>query len=244
LEDRNYDFATLGKRTRKNIRHGLNACYVEPISFECLADEGFLLQLDTLDRQGRKLHLQHSQWKELCFTAGDLPGFEAWGALVDKKLVAAAIVFHMDDYYYVLYQQSLRQFLSENVNNALTFVMTQDLIKRSETKSIFYGLHSLDAPSSLDEFKFRMGYVAKPVRQHVVLHPYLAACTSNLSHTLVNKLLKYNPGNPMLSKAEGMLRFYLQGRLPLKEQEWAECLVPYKEKMLNSLKCDNQTMNR
>jgi len=235
LKDTTYDLANLGKRTRKNIRRGLDFFCVEPISFERLAAEGFLLQLDTLKRQGRKLDLEHSKWKTLCFAANDLPGFEAWGATLDGSLAASAIIFRMDNYYYVLYQQSLSRYLSENVNNALTFTMTQDLIKRPETKSIFYGLHSLDAPSSLDEFKFRMGYMAKPVRQRVVFHPWLGLFANNLSHSIVQRLLNQNEGNPKLSKAEGILRFYLEGSLPLEEQNWPECLVPCKEELLNSL---------
>lgn len=234
LKDAAFELANLGKRTRKNVRRGLDFFCVEPISFECLATEGFLLQLDTLDRQGRKLDLEHSKWKTLCFAASDLPGFEAWGAMLDGKLAASALIFQMDNCYYVLYQQSLSQYLSENVNNALTFAITQNLVKRPETKSIFYGLHSLDAPSSLDEFKFRMGYIAKPVRQRVVFHPWLGLFANNFSHAIVQRLLHQNKGNPKLSKAEGILRFYLEGCLPLEEQNWPECLVSRKEELLNS----------
>lgn len=234
MEDPTYGFASLGKRTRKNVRRGLDFSKVEPISFECLAQEGFLLQVDTLERQGRKVELEHNKWRTLCLAARDLPGFEAWGALVDGKLAASALVFRMDDWYYILYQQSLRKYLPENVNNALTFTMTQNLINRPGTRSIFYGLHSLDASASLDEFKFRMGYLAKPVRQRVVFHPWLGSFGNDLSHSITQRLLSHVPGHPILSKAEGMLRFYLEGRLPLREQNWPECIAPCKIALVNS----------
>ena len=234
MEDATYDLASLGKRTRKNVRRGLDFSTVEPISFECLAEEGFLLQLDTMDRQGRKVDLEHSRWRRLCLSARDLPGFEAWGARVDGKLAASALVFRMDDWYYILYQQSLRRYLPENVNNALTFTMTQNLINRPETGSIFYGLHSLDASASLDEFKFRMGYLAKPVRQRVVFHPWLGSIGTDLSHSITRRLLSHVQGHPILSKAEGMLRFYLEGKLPLREQTWPACLASCKVVLVDS----------
>lgn len=234
LEDTAYDFPNLASRTRTNVRRGLEFCRVEPICFERLADEGFSLQLDTLDRQGRKLDLAQSKWKRLCLTAGDLPGFEAWGALVNGKLTASIITFLMQDCYYILYPQCLRQYLPERVNNALSFAVTCNLMKRPETKCIHYGLHSLDAPPSVDEFKFRMGYIAKPVRQRVDFHPWLRAFATPTTYKLLTHLFDGDRGNPMIAKAEGMLRFYLEGKRSLEEQNWPEGLVSCKKELLNS----------
>ncbi len=118
----------------------------------------------------------------------------------------------------MLYQQCHRDYLAEHVNNAMSFVVTKTMIERLEVKSILYGLHSLDAPPSVDEFKFRMGYTARPVRQRVVFNPWVRPMFNSASHALLRVGLRLRPGNPTLSKAEGMLRFYLQGRLPLSRQ--------------------------
>ncbi|MEW6285006.1 MAG: hypothetical protein AB1509_02150 [Chloroflexota bacterium] len=217
-EGKGYGYETLGKWSRKNVRRGLSHCRVEPISFERLAEEGFDLQVDTLARQGRKLHLEKQTWHTRCLSARDLPGFDAWGALVNGRLAASVITFQMGEWGYMLYQQCHRDFLAEHVNNALSFVVTCALLERPETRAILYGLHSLDAPPSVDEFKFRMGYTAKPVRQRVVFHPWLRPFMNRASHTLLKAGLRLKPGHPALSKAEGMLRFYLQGRLPLEKQ--------------------------
>jgi hypothetical protein len=221
---KDYNLDVLGKWARKNVRRGLANCQVEPISFERLAEEGWSLQLDTLDRQGRRLHLEQEAWRTRCLAAGNLPGFEAWGALVAGKLAASVITFRMDDCYYMLYQQCLRHYLPEHVNNALCFVVTQNIIRRPETKSILYGLHSLDASPSVDEFKFRMGYSARPVRQRVVFHPALRPLFNPASHALLAWILHLKPGNPSIAKAEGMLRFYLIGKRPLEQQDWPEVL--------------------
>ncbi len=226
-----YDFENLGKWARKNIRRGMGHCSVEQISFERLADEGFALQTDTLARQGRKLDIEREVWQTRCLSAKDLVGFEAWGALVNGRLAASVITFQMDDWCYMLYQQCHRDYLSQHVNNALSFVVTRTMVGRPDIKAILYGLHSLDAPPSVDEFKFRMGYTAKPVRQRVVFHPWVRPFMNNASHALLQAGLRLSPGNPMLSKAEGMLRFYLQGKLPLSEQS----LPPPLQTQLTSL---------
>ena len=135
----------------------------------------------------------------------------------------------MSDCVYMLYQQCLEQYLSEHVNNALSCTVTREMISRSTTRSILYGLHSLDAPSSVDEFKFRMGYTARPVRQRVVFHPRVAPFISPFSYQVVRKLTRVFQGNPLLAKTEGMLRFYLEGRKPLSEQHLPSVLL----KMMN-----------
>ena len=63
-----------------------------------------------------------------------------------------------------------------------------------------------------------MGYSAKPVRQRVVFNPYLQPLVNPLLHACLRAGRKLLPGSPVLSKTEGMLRFYLQGKLPLAEQ--------------------------
>lgn len=219
-----YHLEQLGRWARKNVRRGLKNCVVEPITFERVAREGWDLQIDTLDRQGRRLEVERRVWERRCQAAGELPGFQAWGALVDGSLAASVITFLMDDTIYMLYQQCKRQYLTAHVNNALGFEVTRQAILRPEVRGILYGLHSLDAPPSVDEFKFRMGYQAKPVRQRVVFHPLLAPLFNPLTHRILSRGRRWKPGSPTLAKAEGMVRFYLQGRRPLGEQVWPDIL--------------------
>jgi len=224
-EGNSYGFDSLGKWARKNVRRGLKNCSVEPISLERLSEDGWLLQRDTLDRQGRRLNLTKDKWETICSSAKDLPGFEAWGALCDGRLAASVITFLMDDCIYMLYQQCYREYLTEHVNNALSFVVTQTVTGRPQVRSILYGLHSLDAPANVDEFKFRMGYTAKAVRQRVVFHPRLTPFFNNATYKFVRLLSRLRPGDPVLAKAEGMFRFYLEGQRPLNQQTWPEVLT-------------------
>jgi hypothetical protein len=229
-----YTLNSLEKCTRKNVRRGLRNCRVEPISFKRLAEEGLPLQLDTLNRQARRVRINQKTWTRLCMTAADLPGFTAWGALVDSKLAASVITFQLEDTGYLLYQQCDRNYLPCRVNNALAFVVTQAMLASPGIHSILYGLHSLDAPPSVDEFKFRMGYTPRLVRQRVVFHPWLSPLVNPLTYSIVGSLNHLWRGYQMLTKAGGMLRFYLEGQRPIEEQSWPEALWAQRQMFLNS----------
>ena len=57
-----------------------------------------------------------------------------------------------------------------------------------------------------------------------------------MTHTLTQKLLQRDPSNPQLAKAEGMLRFHLEGKRNITEQSWAECLDTQKDSLQHSLR--------
>jgi len=213
-----YSLQDLPKKARHDVKKGLSIAKVEPISFSMLAGEGWELRLDTLRRQGRVGAESESWWRKLCQTAEYLQVFEPWGAIADGKLVACLLGYHCDDYYCILYQQSLAEYLRFGVNNALTFVTTAEVLARPEVRRIFYGVQSLDAPASVDEFKFRMGYEPKLVRQRVEFHPYLRPFINKASYSLLKMTDRVLPNNHIISKAEGVFRFYLNGNLPLSEQ--------------------------
>ena len=226
FEGENYDFDNLGHRTRKNVRRGLRCCAVEPISFEQLVEEAWDLRRDALDRQGRKLNVTHELWRSRYLSTADLPGFEAWGARVERRLAGYLVSFQMGECFCIIDQQSHRGFLDQNVNNAMTFVVTQHALTQCGVRLLFYGVESLDAPARVSEFKFHMGYTAKPIRQRVVFHPQLVPLANRLSYRILTGMSRLLPGNRRLSKAKGMLRICLAEKRPGNLQndsqaEWA-----------------------
>jgi hypothetical protein len=62
---------------------------------------------------------------------------------------------------------------------------------------------------------------------------------NQFTHGIVARLLARKPSSRMLAKTEGMLRFYLQGRLPLGEQPWPECLLEQKDSLMTALSPQN-----
>ncbi|MBI5248727.1 MAG: hypothetical protein HY912_04465 [Desulfomonile tiedjei] len=215
-----YGLDRLGKWARKNVRRGLSKCSVERISLAELARTGWSLQEDTLNRQSRNPSFSSENWQKMCCAAGDLPGFTAWGAFTKEhgKLAASVITFQMDDWVYMLYQQCCSDMLALHANNALAFEVTTRVLEGTSTKSILYGLHSLDAPPSVDEFKFRMGYYPKPVKQRVKFNRLIAPGVNSYSYWGLKKLASLVETNATLSKAEGMCRFFLQGKAPTEKK--------------------------
>jgi hypothetical protein len=219
-----YDLSMLNKKTRNGVKRGMERFTVEEISFDRLAGEGWVLQEDTLSRQRRSRSMSQKQWETLCHSAKDLPGFHAFAATCGGELAGAVIVCRIDDLYSVPFAMSHCRFLQDHVNNALFFSVSCELLKREGINGIFFTVQSLDAPSNVDEFKLRMGFDPLVVRQNVAIHPYLKPFITPAVHSLNKKLLDCYPSNPFLAKTEGMLRFHLEGRRPIREQTLPDCL--------------------
>jgi hypothetical protein len=220
-----YNVDLLRSQARNAVKRGLAKCVIENVPFERVAEEGWLLQQDTLDRQGRSATMTQEDWRRICLSAVDLEGFEAWSALVDGEMAAALIISRIDDTFYVPYAFSHRKYLDFYVNNALFYSVSSNMLAREGINSIFFTVQSLDAPKSVDDFKFRMGLHAKAVRQRVVFNPMLEPLITPSTHKLISKLVSRYPEKASLAKVEGMIRFYLNGKLPVDDQEWPECVA-------------------
>jgi hypothetical protein len=207
---KDYDLHTLSHWARKNVKRGLRNCDVRRIDFEHLAVEGFYLQVDTLERQKRKLQITSEWWRSLCLAAKDLPGFDAWGAFVGDELAASVITFQDEDWGYMLYQQCLAKHLEAHANNALAFVVTRELMQREKIRQVLYSVKSLDAPPSVHEFQCRMGYYRKRVREYVVFNPLFAPFVNKLSYRLIHLITRQWPEQGFWSKVDGLVRVALR----------------------------------
>ncbi len=107
------------------------------------------------------------------------------------------------------------------------------MLRRRGISGVFFTVQSLDAPPNVDEFKFRMGFESKAVRQRVDFHPFIGPFVTPTAHAWLRKLVRRDPSNPFLAKAEGMVHFHLQGKCPLAEQAWPDCLTNQKELLVH-----------
>ena len=205
-----YGFNNLSAWARKNVRRGLKNTSVQPISLDRYIREGWLLRVDTLARQKRALRETRGDWERIYRAIADLPGFEIWAAESGSRLAATVVIFRMETWYYMVYQQCHSDFLREHAPNALSFTVTQELARRLGIDGIFYGMQSLDAPASVDEFKFRMGYEARPVRQCVTFHPWVKPLVNRFTYGALRRVTQFAPGRYWPAKAEGMVRVFLE----------------------------------
>jgi GNAT superfamily N-acetyltransferase len=170
-------------------------------------------------------------WEKLCLAAVGLPGFEAWAALSGDELASAIIVAQHGSVFSVPFAMSHRRFLGDHVNSALFYCTAKELLQREGVDSLFYTVQSLDAPPQVDEFKFRLGLQPKLVRQCVEFHPLLAPLATAQVHRWVQSWARWDSQNPFPAKAEGMLRFHLEGKKPLAEQAWPERLQKERDRL-------------
>lgn len=224
-----YTLESLRSKYRRGVVQGLSQFTIEQIPFSRMEADGWRLQEDTIHRQKRTDCIGHSEWIKMCQAAAQIPGFEAWGATLNRELGAALFTARIDDHWYVLYAMSHRKFFDKYINNAIFYAVSQELLKRDGIRTIFFTVQSLDACKSVDEFKFRMSFKPKLVRQRVSFHPYLRPIITRTTHQLLQRLLRITPGNYFVAKAEGMVRFFLEGQLPVKQQDLPEVAVPFDE---------------
>jgi hypothetical protein len=224
--DKDYSLDKLPKKARYDVRKGMSNFDVKLISCGKLASEGWELRYETLVRQKRTRAESKSWWERLCSTAEGLPGIECWGATDVRtgKLASSLLSIVCDNCFSILYQQSRTEHMRLGANSVLSYFVTREALKRFEIKEVFYGLHSLDAAASVDEYKFRLGFRARPVRQRVVFHHRLPHCFPRLGLYATRKLLRLKPESPSIAKAEGMFRFAVEGSRTLCEQKLPEPL--------------------
>jgi hypothetical protein len=227
-----YTLGMLKPQARNGVKKGQACFHVETIPFARLADEGWLLQRDSLERQDRLSSMKQETWQKICLAAEGLPGFEAWAAIADGELAGALFTARIDGVCCVPYALSRTKYLHEHVNNVLFFNACCNIFSQPGVNKIFFTVQSLDAPESVDEFKFRMSFLPKPVRQRVVLHPLLTPLATSTGYNLVKQISTRYPTSNIVAKTEGMVRFHRLGKVPLLEQEWPECVAHYKNQVI------------
>ncbi len=199
---RPYDLSCLNGKSRNQVRRGLERCIVRRIDADELGRLGAEAQSDTLRRHGQK---QVPMGFDRALRAS--PAFQAWGAFVDERLAAYLLVLLTDGWAHIMVNRSADSYLRLYPNNAVVYTAVLDLLSRPEIGAVSYGWEPLIPHESLEHFKLNMGFVRAPVKQCIVLHPWLRGCLRPSVKRAVQKLAGYNPGNTALSRASRILSF-------------------------------------
>ena len=214
-DTREYTLDALSANVRSKVRRGLKRCTVGPVPFSMLATAGLRAHQDTLDRQGRESILSGERWSRFWAAAAMTPGFEGWGAWTDDRLAAFLVTVTFDESVEFLLARSCSDELGAYPNNALIFYVTEEMMVRRGAPEITFGLESLEPVAPLDQFKFGMGFRARPLRQRVVFHPLVR---SLLRHQRIRRAFhrwadRKGAGAVFWRKADGLLRFAEDGGL-------------------------------
>jgi hypothetical protein len=209
-EDKNYDLNSVDANyARRQTRRGLEHFKINQIDFKELEKKGLPLVHDTLSRQGRDTKIwKTKKWHQYCHAAIGLEGFEAWGAFSDGHLAAFMISFLMHDHFTILHHSSSTKYLPLYSNNALVYSVTKEKLSHPDINCLFYGPESLDAPESLDKFKFRMGFVKKPMKQKIVFNPIIKPFINSNSYKMFQWISNKYPSSDLLRKMVGVVDFF------------------------------------
>jgi hypothetical protein len=212
--DKNYDITSVDAnyarhQTRRQTQRGLENFEIKQLTFKELATLGNPLNFDTLVRQGRSPQVWSEQkWRLYCEAADGLDGFEAWGAFSGQTLASFMMAFQMEDHFTILHQSSATEFLRSYPNNALVFSVTKLKLAQPNVNTVSYGPQSLDAPESLDTFKFRMGFEQRPMKQTIVFNPLIKPFINGAFHKSIQYIANAKPQSDTFRKVEGLVRFY------------------------------------
>lgn len=214
-DDPSYGLETLSANVRSKVRRGLKRCEVGPVPFATLVHAGRKAHEDTLARQGRDGSWAGEKWDRFWSAAKATPGMEGWGAWCGEALAAFLVTVSFDDGVEFLLARSSNDSLGAYPNNVLIFHVTQEMLRRRQAPQITFGLESLEPVGPLDQFKFGMGFHARPLRQRVVFHPLLHALVRRRS--LRNLFLRWSEWRGREAvfwrKVGGLLRFAEEGGL-------------------------------
>jgi hypothetical protein len=213
---REYGLDALSANVRSKVRRGLKRCSVAQVPCDVVATAGRRAHEDTLARQGRQGVLADERWDRFWAAAAVTPGIEVWGAWSAGDVLAAFLVtVTFDDSVEFLLARSCSEELHAYPNNALIFQVTEEMLVRRGVPEITFGLESLEPVGPLDQFKFSMGFRARPLRQRIVFHPLLRALLRQAPvRALVHRWSDRRGGEAVFwRKAAGLLRFAEEGGL-------------------------------
>jgi hypothetical protein len=166
--DREYDLGRLSANARSKIRRGLSRCTVERLEPAYVRASGRTMHEETLQRIGiREPYPWETYWRAV--ERSDV--VEVWGALAEGQLAAYLVAVRADRCAEIMVARSSTDALRFYPNNALVYTAVRDLLGRPGIDAVWFGAESLEGAETVDEFKLSMGFVKRPIRQQILLHP-------------------------------------------------------------------------
>lgn len=195
-----FDSTSPNGKSRNQIRRGLERCQVRTLTFDWLVHGGQEAHRDTMARHG-----QDSGSLGLNSRLDDCPGYGAWGAFVDDNLAAYIVTLCVEDWAHILVNRSADAYLKFYPNNALVFTVAQELLSRPGVSTVSYGWEPLASRGTLDHFKSGMGFQKEPVRQRIILRPWLRPLLNSTVCRAIAKMAGLHP-NDRLQRLAGFCR--------------------------------------
>ena len=208
MRDREYDIPHLQPKERRKTRRGQENCQIRPMGFDELQRLGMPLNLDTLARQRRDdpLFSDAERWARFCRAGAAVEGAQVWGAFVGDELATYTVIFRVGSIVSFVYTMSRTELMDRHSSPALTFTVTQTMIRNPEIEAVCYGPEGLSDSDGLDMYKQRMGFEKEPVVFAVQLRPVVRRALLNpTSRRVISAVTRRRPESDFYQRVQSIL---------------------------------------
>lgn len=215
-EDRDYRLERLGSAARRDIRRALRHLRFEFIDGPTLLAHGVRAFCDTQKRLGLSNGTPEIFLRDhvpICRN----PARHIAGAWAGDFLAAFGTFVAIDDWVDLAIYAADDHLSSCPVNGLIHFALEEYLVRR-KLRGVGYGLSSIQEVSkaaTLDRFKKKAGFEARPVHRAFAIHPLLRPFANRLTLCALRLCTHLRPGSRRWRKATGMLAAYLNRHAPL-----------------------------
>ena len=213
---RDYHLDRLSSQARRNARRAQRAFRFEFLDRGMLLAHGARAYCDTRARVGLSDGTVEAFEN---YTASLLarPGYKFVGAWCGDELAAYMWIQMIDDWA-AIGGYSANDHLRSCPNEGLINFVLDYCLAQGRCREVTYGLSSVQEDarsSSLDYFKKKVGFEARPVHRAFAFHPLVRPLINPLTNWALRGSLKFFPQSRMLRKASGVLANCLGRPVPL-----------------------------
>jgi hypothetical protein len=204
--DRGYHLEALSAQARRNARRAQRAFRFEFLDSDMLLAHGATAYCDTRARVGLSdgtVDAFQGYTASLLATAG----YKFVGAWSGDQLAAYMWILMVDDWASIG-AYAANDFLRSCPNEGLINFILDYCLAQGRCREVIYGLSSIQETarsSSLDYFKKKVGFEARPVHRAFAFHPLVRPLINPLSNWALRGCVKLFPQSRMLRKASGVL---------------------------------------
>lgn len=158
-----YSLESLNKKTRYDVRQGLNHCEVRTISSEFLAREGYECHKAAMTRRLQSVPFDEKSFHQRIPSYDRNEAYEIWGVFIEDKLVSYSVCRVIDK---VVYQDEAvfdPRYFKYRTSYALIHVMTDFYLNRQGAAYLTTGMRSISHETDyqnylINKFGYRKAY--------------------------------------------------------------------------------------
>ncbi len=217
-QDRGYRLEGLSSPARRDARRALRAFRCEFLDPDVLLARGARAYCDTRARVGLSDGTeQHFRGRIASLIAGS--GHRFVGAWRGGELAAFMYLQMVDDWVEIA-AYAANEHLRCCPNNGLVHFVLDYCLAQGHFREVVYGLSSIQEVgrgTSLDYFKKKVGFEARPVHRAFAFHPLARPLINPLTNWAVRRCLRFFPRSRILRKASGLLANSVEKKSAVRE---------------------------